>query len=53
MSDGGGGAQSGRSGGGISVHMGLAGQVGTGRGCCQVGMHWAAVLERVGSLRNR
>lgn len=51
--DGRGGAQSGSTGGGISVHVGLAGQVGTGRGCCQVGMHWAAVLERVGSLRNR
>lgn len=53
VGDGRGGAQRGSAAGGVSVHVGLAGQVGTGRGCCQVGMHWAAVLEGVGSLRNR
>lgn len=50
VGDGGGGAQRGRRGRSVRVHVGLAGEVRVGRG--QVGMHRAAVLKRVGSLRN-
>lgn len=52
VGDGGGGAQCCSSGWSISVHMWLAGEVCICCCCCQVGMHWAAVLKRVGSLRN-
>lgn len=52
VGDGGGGAQRGRSGWSVSVHVRLAGEMCARRCCCQVGMHWAAVLKRVGSLRN-
>jgi len=52
VGNGGGGAQRRSSGWSISVHVWLAGQVGICRCCCQVGVHWAAVLKRVGSLRN-
>lgn len=52
VGDGGGGAQRGCGGWSVSVHVRLAGEVCARCCCCQVGMHWAAVLKRVGSLRN-